>query len=170
MKKAYFLIALAVIGALGFYTAHAQAADDSAQYIGLAHINIQTKDLEKSLSFYLDNLHFAVVDRSERTLPAGTMKTALIKLGSCILELSQPPNPDNVIEKSRGIIGHFAIEVKDVEKAAAELKAKGIQLDREVSSSDLFGGIRITFISGPSGESIELFEYTNPKSKAAQAR
>jgi catechol 2,3-dioxygenase-like lactoylglutathione lyase family enzyme len=170
MKKTYFLIALAILGVPAFYLLHAQAARDSAQYLGLAHINIQTKDLEKSLNFYLDNLHFSVVDRSEKTLPAGTMKTSLIKLGSCILELSQPPNPDNAIEKFPGVIGHFAIEVKDVDKAAAELKTKGIQLDREVSSSNLFGGIRITFISGPSGESIELLEYTNPKSKAAQAR
>lgn len=137
--------------------------EQAAEYVGLAHINIQTKDLEKSINFYHDVLHFTVAERAEVARPDGTSKTALIKLGSCILELTQPANLDNVVEKARGIIAHFAIEVRNLPKAVADLKAKGIEPERDVSTNDkLFGGIRVAFIRGPSGESIELFEFLNP--------
>lgn len=149
----------------------AAKAQDAAKYIGLAHINIQTKDLEKSIRFYEDNLHFVVTDRTESTRPDGTMKVALIRLGSCILELSQPPNPDSVVQNASGVIGHFAIEVSNIEKLVSELKAKGIKPARDVTTLDkLFGGARIAFISGPSGESIELFEFLNPDRKAAAVK
>jgi lactoylglutathione lyase len=135
---------------------------EETEYVGLAHINIQTKDLEKSLSFYQDVLHFTVAERSETVRPNGTSKTALIKLGSCILELTQPANPESVVEKAGGIIAHFAIEVRNLPKAVADLKSNGIQPERDVSTNDkLFGGIRVAFIRGPSGESIELFEFLN---------
>ncbi len=146
-------------------------AQDSANFRGLAHVQIQTKDIEKSIRFYQDNLHFVVVDRSDVTRPNGTSRAALIKQGSCILEFSQPANPDSVAEKTRGTIAHLALLVGSVDKAVAELKAKGIAPDRDPSNSDqLFGGIRMAFISGPSGESIELFEFLNPNSKGAQAK
>jgi catechol 2,3-dioxygenase-like lactoylglutathione lyase family enzyme len=170
MKSAHLLFVIVMFCLLSPSLQAVQAAENAAKYMGLAHIQIQTKDIEKSIRFYQDNLHFAVVDRSELSVPSGTIKTALIKQGSCVLELSQPPNPDSVVEKARGVMGHFALQVDNVEKAVAELKARGITPDRDVSSNNLFGGIRIAFISGPSGESIELFEYTNPNSKAAQAK
>jgi lactoylglutathione lyase len=147
------------------------AAQDAANFRGLAHIQIQTRDIEKSIRFYQDNLYFVVVDRSDITRPNGTSRAALIKQGSCVLELSQPANPDSVVEKTRGTVGHFALLVGSVDKALAELKAKGITPDRDPANQDqLFGGIRMAFISGPSGESIELFEFLNPNSKGAQAR
>jgi lactoylglutathione lyase len=137
----------------------------------LAHIQIQTRDIEKSIRFYQDNLHFAVVDRSDVTRSNGTTRAALIKQGSCILELSQPANPDSVVEKTRGTVGHFALLVGSIDKAVAGLRAKGIMPDRDPANSDqLFGGIRMAFISGPSGESIELFEFLDPNSKGAQGK
>ncbi len=137
------------------------AADQTAGvFVGLAHIQIATKDLEKSIQFYVDNLGFQVTNRSELTRPDGTSKMALVRLGSCILELAQPAKPETVLEKTRGTIGHFAIEVTDIEKAVSAIRAKGITPDRDVfTMENLFGGIRGAFISGPSGESIELFQY-----------
>ncbi|MFB3906712.1 MAG: VOC family protein [Acidobacteriota bacterium] len=137
------------------------AADQTAGvFVGLAHIQIGTKDLEKSIQFYVDNLGFKVINRSELTRPDGTTRMALIRLGSCILELSQPARPEAVLVKTRGTIGHFAIEVTDIDQAVASVKAKGITLDRDVFTlENLFGGIRGAFITGPSGESIELFQF-----------
>jgi len=137
------------------------AADQATGvFVGLAHIQISTKDLEKSIQFYVDNLGFQVINRSELTRPDGTTKMALVRLGSCILELAQPAKPETVLEKTRGTIGHFAIEVTDIEKAVAAVKAKGITLDRDVFTMEhLFGGIRGAFLTGPSGESIELFQF-----------
>ena len=171
MKPASFLVVMALLGSVAPFLTCMHAAEDAAGFIGLAHVQIQTRDIEKSIRFYQDNLHFVVVDRSEMARPNGTMRLALIKQGSCILELSQPPNPDSVVQNTRGTIGHFAIAVGNVDTAVAELKAKGVKFDREASTSDqLFGGIRTAFLSGPSGESIELFQFLNPGSRGAQAR
>ena len=171
MKPARLLVLTAVLSSLAPCSTYAQDAQDAANFRGLAHIQIQTRDIERSIRFYQDNLHFVVVDRSDTTRANGTTRAALVKQGSCILELSQPANPDSVLEKTRGTIGHFALLVGSVDKALAELKAKGITPDRDPANQDqLFGGIRMTFISGPSGESIELFEFLNPNSKGAQAK
>ena len=168
MKPTRSLVLMAVLFSLAPYSTYAQ---DATNYRGLAHIQIQTRDIERSIRFYQDNLHFVVVDRTDTTRANGTTRAALIKQGSCVLELSQPANPDSVVEKARGVIGHFALLVGSVDKAVAELKAKGITPDRDPANMDqLFGGIRMTFISGPSGESIELFEFLNPNSKGAQAK
>ena len=156
MKKSGLVVFL-----LFAFAGSVAAADNPAGvFVGLAHIQIGTKDLEKSIQFYVDNLGFQVTNRSELTRPDGTTKMALVRLGSCILELSQPAKPETVLEKTRGTVGHFAIEVTDIDKAVAAIKAKGITLDRDVFTlENLFGGIRGAFISGPSGESIELFQY-----------
>ena len=94
MKPARFLVLTAVLFSLAPYATYAQ---DAANFRGLAHIQIQTRDIDKSISFYQDNLHFALVDRTDRTGPNGTTRAALVKQGSCILELSQPANPDSVL-------------------------------------------------------------------------
>ena len=138
----------------------ASMPEGNSPFVGLAHIQIQTKDIEKSIQFYVGNLDFKVLARSEMTRPDGVTKMALVGVGSCVVELSQPAKPETVLEKTRGTIGHYAIEVSDIEKAVAALKAKGVTMDRELFTMDnLFGGIRGAFISGPSGESIELFQY-----------
>ena len=156
MRKSILSILLLCV----FAGSLAAAEQPTGVFVGLAHIQIGTKDLEKSIQFYVDNLGFQVTNRSELTRPDGTTKMALVRLGSCILELAQPAKPETVLEKTKGTVGHFAIEVTDIDKAVAAVKAKGITPDRDVfTMENLFGGIRGAFISGPSGESIELFQY-----------
>ena len=160
MKKLTLALAIILCCAVTLPALPAATQAGSSPFVGLAHIQIQTKDLEKSIQFYVGNLDFQVTDRSEMTRPDGVTKMALVRLGSCVLELAQPAKPETVIEKAKGTIGHFAIEVNDIEKAVAVLKAKGVAVDRDIFTMDkLFGGIRGAFISGPSGESIELFQF-----------
>jgi lactoylglutathione lyase len=171
MRPASSLVVIALLCSVTPFLTCLHAAQDAARFTGLAHIQIQTQDIEKSIGFYQNNLHFVVVDRSDVTGPTGTRRAALIKQGSCVLELSQPADPATALVNTRGTIGHFAIGVSSVDKAVAELTAKGVKVDRGPSTSDqLFGGIRTAFLTGPSGESIELFEFLNPASKGAQAK
>ncbi len=171
MKPVTVLALIALLSSAMPFTMSLQAAEDAAGFNGLAHIQIQTADLDRSIRFYQDNLGFVLVDRSEMTRPNGTMRVALIKQGSCILELSERPSPGGVAQEARGPIGHFALAVANVDKAVAELKAKGVKFDREASTqAQMFGGIRTAFLSGPSGETIELFQFLNPASKGAQAK
>jgi catechol 2,3-dioxygenase-like lactoylglutathione lyase family enzyme len=143
-------------------------AADKAQFNGLGHVEIQVQDIEQSIRFYQDILQFVVVDRAEIVRPAGRSQLALVRQGSCVVELVQAPDAQAITTK--GPIGHFAILVSNVDSAAAELKAKGITFDREPANLDAFGGLRNAFFNGPSGESIELLQFLNPSSKAAQTK
>jgi catechol 2,3-dioxygenase-like lactoylglutathione lyase family enzyme len=130
--------------------------------LGLAHIAIQTRDLEKSIRFYTENLGFHLQYRNTLERPVGIVRVALVYRGSCLLELGQQPNPENIKENLEGTVSHFALEVKNIEKVVSDLKVKGIPMEREIFSiPNLFLGIKGAFLKGPSGERIELFEYTH---------
>jgi lactoylglutathione lyase len=53
-------------------------------------------------------------------------------------------------------LDHIGLSVKDIDAVAAEIKAKGVQFTME--PVNLRPGIRICFIRGPQGISIELLE------------
>jgi catechol 2,3-dioxygenase-like lactoylglutathione lyase family enzyme len=53
-------------------------------------------------------------------------------------------------------LDHIGLAVTDVDAAAAELKAKGVEFTKEPTT--IAPGLRICFIRGPQGISIELLE------------
>jgi lactoylglutathione lyase len=60
-----------------------------------------------------------------------------------------PPHPHQGLD-------HFGLTVKDIDAVAAEIKAKGVEFTREPTT--IRPGVRICFIRGPEGISIELLE------------
>ena len=60
-----------------------------------------------------------------------------------------PPHPHQGLD-------HFGLTVKDIDAVAAEIKAKGVTFTREPTT--IRPGIRICFIRGPEGISVELLE------------
>jgi lactoylglutathione lyase len=53
-------------------------------------------------------------------------------------------------------LDHFGLTVKDIDAVAAEIKAKGVEFTREPTT--IRPGVRICFLRGPQGISIELLE------------
>jgi lactoylglutathione lyase len=53
---------------------------------------------------------------------------------------------------------HFGLTVNGIDEVAAELKAKGCEFTKEPTT--VRPGVRICFIRGPQGVSIELLERT----------
>ena len=53
-------------------------------------------------------------------------------------------------------LDHFGLSVKDIDAVAAEIKAKGVEFTKEPTT--IRPGVRICFIRGPQGISIELLE------------
>ena len=53
-------------------------------------------------------------------------------------------------------LDHFGLTVKDIDAVAAEIRAKGVEFTREPTT--IRPGVRICFIRGPQGISIELLE------------
>ena len=53
-------------------------------------------------------------------------------------------------------LDHFGLTVKDIDAVAAEIKAKGVEFTKEPTT--IRPGVRVCFVRGPQGISIELLE------------
>ena len=119
---------------------------------GLGHIAIRTKDVENSIAFY-EKLGGRLLRRSD-AIPGKLL--ALVDFCGVTLELIQAPGE---LPAEEGLIPHFAIAVADVDAAAAQLAAAGLnsfETPGKSVSETLFGGLENRFFRGPDGERIEL--------------
>ena len=128
----------------------------NAKLTGLAHIGIFTGDLEKSIAFY-ESLGF---HKDAQCKPGPEL--AFLSLGTCLLELICPEDKSALNKRNAdGWIGHVCIECTHIDDLVAQYKDRGIiPPQAQVSYNDeILGGIKNIFFDGPSGESIELFDY-----------
>ena len=126
-------------------------------YQGAAHIAVHTADLDRSIAFY-EKIGGALRQQDALPTPAGEKRLALVEFGGFVLELIQSPTPAPMTE---GNIPHFAVYVDDVDAAAADLAALGVDTflkDEKTVLPTLFGGLENRFFTGPSGEQIELMK------------
>jgi lactoylglutathione lyase len=82
-----------------------------------------------------------------------------VKLGGAMVFIAPVTAGDGVnappLTPYQGL-DHFGLTVKDIDAVAAEIKAKGVEFTREPYT--IRPGVRICFIRGPQGISIELLE------------
>ena len=124
-------------------------------YKGLGHVAIYTADMEQSIAFY-EKIGGSVYKRDGVQTPAGEKKLALVEFGGFLVELIAAPVPEGA-----GCIPHFAVYVDDVDQAAADLRAAGVdtfQTAEKCVMPNTFGGLENWFFTGPSGEQIELLK------------
>lgn len=126
----------------------------------VGHIAVSTPDLNKSVEFYkllggepvMEDVFDCGDGRSEHIIH---MKFD----GETTVELIQPSH-DDMIAYGTGIIQHLCFEVENVDETVAMLRSKGVDTfaEDEPHIEPIFGGIRVMFLEGPSGESIELLQ------------
>ena len=122
---------------------------------GLGHIAVYTKDMAESIAFY-EKIGGGLKNQASIQTPDGEKKLALVDFGGVTLELIQAPTPMPLTE---GNVPHFAVYVDDVDAAAADIKAAGVDTfltPQKKVLPNLFGGLENWFFTGPSGEQIEL--------------
>jgi catechol 2,3-dioxygenase-like lactoylglutathione lyase family enzyme len=118
------------------------------------HIHLFTRDPEATAKFYADMFGAEIV----RTMQGGKPRLDL-KLGGgdiFILDVSGDPKAGAGPSHPHQGLDHFGLSVKDIDKVCAELKAKGARFTR--GPETIRPGIRIAFIEGPEGVSIEILE------------
>lgn len=128
----------------------------------LGHLTVLTKDIDKSVEFYT---LLGGTKISEDVLDLGSGETEhIIHMqfdGDATIELIDP-SYKTVEAIATAPLEHFCFEVDDVDAVVADLRAKGIDsfADAEPHNEPLFrpNGIRVMFLTGPSGESIELLQ------------
>ena len=119
------------------------------------HVAIIVSNYEVSRRFYVEQLGLPVLRETYR--PERDDWKLDLKAGDIELEIfsgkNNPPRPN--YPEALGL-RHLAFRVKDVEAAAKELEAKGIEV--EPIRSDPIGGGRMTFFKDPDGLPLELHE------------
>ncbi len=80
-----------------------------------------------------------------------------VKLGGANVFIAPVKAGDNAppVTPYQGL-DHIGLTVKDIDAVAAEIKAKGVEFTRELTT--IRPGVRICFIRGPQGISVELLE------------
>ena len=128
---------------------------------GLNHVAIAVKDLEQAITVYRDALGLELTEVEE--VPEQQVKVALFGHGTGRIELICPTVPDSgvarFLQKRGEGLHHICIDVDDIEKAMAALKAKGAPLIDEVPRPGA-GGSRVAFVhpKGTHGVLLELRE------------
>lgn len=120
------------------------------------HVHIRTPDPEGTAKWFAETLGAEIVRTPVRLD---------VKLGSANIFLAPVTAGDGVNPPPstpyQGL-DHFGLSVKDIDDVAAHLKAKGVMFTKEPHT--IRPGVRICFIRGPQGISIELLE-RDPKYK-----
>ena len=121
------------------------------------HVEIIPMDAEKAVKFYGDVLGFTMKERIK--IGMGPLEEVIFMgLGDTALEIVSMKNPT---QPSRDTVSAgyrmMAIEVDDMEKAIAYLKAKGVEVS--VEPVLLPGGSKRAEIKDPDGLGIELRQW-----------
>ncbi|MCO5130725.1 MAG: VOC family protein [Xanthobacteraceae bacterium] len=114
------------------------------------HIHIRTPDPEATARWFADMLGAEIVPTPARID---------VRLGGNSIFVSSAVEGDNPppVTPCQGL-DHFGLAVRGLDALVADLKAKGVAFTRDVH--ELRPGLRICFIRGPQGISIELLERT----------
>lgn len=114
------------------------------------HVHLRSPDPEATAA-WLENVLGGVVIRGPGRID--------VKLGGADVFIAKVEPGDGVnaapATPYQGL-DHFGLTVKDIDRVAAEIKAKGVEFTKEPTT--IRPGVRICFIRGPQGISIELLE------------
>jgi lactoylglutathione lyase len=114
------------------------------------HVHLRSPDPEATAG-WLENILGGVIVRSPGRID--------VKLGGANVFIAPVTAGDGVhtppVTPYQGL-DHFGLTVKDIDAVAAEIKAKGVEFTKEPTT--IRPGVRICFIRGPQGISVELLE------------
>jgi lactoylglutathione lyase len=120
------------------------------------HVHIRTTNPEATATWFESMLGAEVL----RSMQQGQPRIDL-KLGGAMIFIAPVVNGDGVnappTTPYQGL-DHFGLAVSGIDAIAADLKAKGVEFTKEPAT--IRPGVRVCFIRGPEGVSIELLDRT----------
>ena len=114
------------------------------------HVQLRSPDPEATAA-WLENILGGVIIRGPGRID--------VKLGGANVFIAPVAAGDGVNAPPKTPyqgLDHFGLTVKDIDAVVAEIKAKGVEFTKEPTT--IRPGVRICFIRGPQGISIELLE------------
>jgi catechol 2,3-dioxygenase-like lactoylglutathione lyase family enzyme len=118
------------------------------------HIHVFTDDPEGTAAWYERMLGAEVIRSTQQGKPRIDLRLGGANI--FVLDVSQDAKVAAAPEHRHHGLDHFGLQVEGIDAVCAELKAKGVEFTLEPTS--IRPGIRIAFIAGPDGVSIELLE------------
>lgn len=118
------------------------------------HIHIRSRDPEKTAAYYERMFDAQVIRTMQEGKPRIDMKIGGQDVFIAPIEGNAKVNAPPVTPYEG--LDHFGLRVKNIDKVVADLKAKGAEFTMELNSPR--PGIKICFVRGPEGVSIEVLE------------
>jgi lactoylglutathione lyase len=112
------------------------------------HVHLRTPDPEAMAAWLADILGGEIVRTPWRI-------DVRLGGGNVFIAAATPEDNAPPVTPYRGL-DHIGLTVKDIDAVAAEIKAKGVEFTREPTT--IRPGLRVCFIRGPQGISVELLE------------
>ena len=117
------------------------------------HIHLRSLDPDEAARFYVERLGATLADRIET--PESLRVIVAFPGLRIFIERVPEGTAAGATAPHRGL-EHFGLQVPDIEAAAAELMAAGVEFTMPVTARG--PNLRIAFLRGPDGVSIELLE------------
>jgi lactoylglutathione lyase len=118
------------------------------------HIHLRSPDPEKTAKYYEHMFGAEVIRSMQEGQPRIDLKLGGVNIFIAPVASDSGVNPPPVTPYQG--LDHFGLRVTGIDAVVADLKAKGAEFTMELNSPR--PGIKICFIRGPEGVSIEVLE------------
>jgi len=124
-------------------------------FAGIEHAAIAAQDTTALSEWYCNTLGFEVAYKNAKTPP-----TYFVKLGTGLIEFIPASEAGRVSRESADPgYSHLAVSVGDFDAAAADLSARGIELENVREAS---GGVKVGFLEDPEGNLLQVINRPKP--------
>jgi lactoylglutathione lyase len=118
------------------------------------HIHIRSRDPEKTAAYYERMFDAQIIRSMQEGKPRIDMKIGGQDVFIAPIEGASKVNAPPVTPYEG--LDHFGLRVTNIDQVVADLKAKGAEFTMQLNSPR--PGIKICFVRGPEGVSIEVLE------------
>jgi catechol 2,3-dioxygenase-like lactoylglutathione lyase family enzyme len=127
--------------------------------LGFQHLGLPVTDINRSEAFY-SRLGFKTAMKTELPSDGDAVKVVMMELKGFVLELYQLTGNElaEIRTRADGHIDHFALNVQDIDRAFADVRASGLTAleDAPVFLPFWDKGVKYFSVRGPDGEKVEF--------------
>ncbi len=120
------------------------------------HIHLRSPDPEATAQWFERTFGAEVLRTTQQGKPRIDLRLGGANIFIAPVAAGEGINPPPITPYQG--LDHFGLTVSGIDAVAAELKAKGVEFTKEPTT--VRPGVRVCFIRGPQGISIELLERT----------